>query len=503
MAGTATTTRWLFGDQLGPHFTDDHDGPFLVVESAAVLRRKRFHRQKAHLVWSAMRHRVAELQAAGREVRFVRADTYREALAQVEGPLEVMQPTSFAAVGLVNRLADERDVRRLPARGFMTSRGEFSHWVDGLGGKRLLMEDYYRDARRRFGVLLDDTGDPAGGRWNYDRENREPPPKGRQTLGVPEPWYPEEDQLDADVRRDLDALAAEGVRFVGRDGPRLFPATAQEARTALDAFVTDRLASFGAHEDAMLAHDPWLAHSTLSAAYNLGLLDPAEAVARVEAAWRDGSVPLPSAEGYVRQVMGWREYMWHLYWHFGNDYRDANELGHDEPLPAWFDDLDADATQARCLSDVLGGLAERGWVHHIPRLMVLGGYALQRGWNPRRLAEWFHYSFVDGYDWVMIANVVGMSQHADGGMLATKPYTSGGAYINRMSDYCGDCVFDPKVRVGENACPYTAGYWWFLQRHRERFVTNPRMRRPVHGLDRLADLDEVVAQEAHRGSSPP
>jgi deoxyribodipyrimidine photolyase-related protein len=320
---------------------------------------------------------------------------------------------------------------------------------------------------------------------------------------VPEPWYPEEDQVDAEVRRDLDALAADGVRFVGRDGPRLFPATSQEARTALDAFVTDRLASFGAHEDAMLAHDPWLAHSMLSAAYNLGLLDPAEAVARVEAAWRDGSVPLPSAEGYVRQVMGWREYMWHLYWHFGDDYRNANELGHDEPVPAWFDDLDGSATQARCLSDVLDGLAERGWVHHIPRLMVLGGYALQRGWNPRRLAEWFHYSFVDGYDWVMIANVVGMSQHADGGMLATKPYTSGGAYINRMSDYCGDCVFDPKVRVGENACPYTAGYWWFLHRHRERFAANPRMRRPVHGLDRLADLDEVVAQEAHRGSSPP
>src|SRR5919107_446950 len=229
----------------------------------------------------------------------------------------------------------------------------------------------------------------------------------------------------------------------------------------------------------MLAGDPWLAHSVLSAAYNLGLLDPAEAVARVEAAWRDGSVPLPSAEGYVRQVMGWREYMWHLYWHFG------------------------DATQARCLSDVLDGLARRGWVHHIPRLMVLGGYALQRGWDPRRLAEWFHYSFVDGYDWVMIANVVGMSQHADGGLLATKPYTSGGAYINRMSDYCGDCVFDPAVRVGENACPYTAGYWSFLHRHRERFSANPRMRGPVQGLDRLSDLDAIVAQEAGRGSSPP
>ncbi|CAA9333081.1 MAG: Deoxyribodipyrimidine photolyase [uncultured Nocardioidaceae bacterium] len=496
-------TRWLFGDQLGPHFTDDHDGPFLVVESAAVLRRKRFHRQKAHLVFSAMRHRVAELEASGREVRFVRADTYREALGQVDGPLEVMQPTSFAAVRLVERLAQERELHRLPARGFMTSRDEFTRWVAGLGNRRLLMEDYYRDARRRFGVLLDDGGGPAGGRWNYDHENREPPPRGRETLGVPEPWFPQEDEIDEGVRRDLDAMAADGTRFVGRDGPRLFAATAEEARTALDAFVTDRLPSFGAHEDAMLAKDPWLAHSMLSAAYNLGLLDPAEAVSRVEAAWRDGSVPLQSAEGYVRQVIGWREYMWHLYWHFGDDYRNANELGHDEPVPDWFDDLDAGATDARCLSDVLGGVAERAWVHHIPRLMVLGGYALQRGWNPRKLAEWFHYSFVDGYDWVMTANVVGMSQHADGGLMTTKPYTSGGAYINRMSDYCGDCVFDPKVRVGDNACPYTAGYWWFMNRHRELFSANPRMRRPLQGLDRLSDVEALLAQEDQRGSRPP
>jgi deoxyribodipyrimidine photolyase-related protein len=468
-----------------------------------VLRRRRFHRQKAHLVLSAIRHRVAELEASGREVRFLRTDSYREALDQVDGPLEVLQPTSFSAVRFVERLAEQREVRRLPARGFMTSRDQFARWVQGRGGRRLLMEDYYRDARRRFGVLLDDDGGPAGGRWNYDHDNREPPPKGRETLGVPEPWYPTEDRIDDDVRRDLDAAAAAGTRFVGRDGPRLFAATAEEARAALDAFVTDRLPSFGAYEDAMLAHDPWLAHSTLSAAYNLGLLDPAEAVARVEAAWRDGSVPLPSAEGYVRQVIGWREYVWHLYWHFGDDYRNANELDHHEPVPDWFDDLDADATQARCLSDVLDGLAGRGWVHHIPRLMVLGGYALQRGWDPRRLAEWFHFSFVDGYDWVMTANVVGMSQHADGGLLATKPYASGGAYINRMSDYCGGCVFDPTVRVGDNACPYTAGYWSFVHRHRERFAANPRMRRAVQGLDRLRDLDELLVQEARRGSSPP
>jgi deoxyribodipyrimidine photolyase-related protein len=202
-------------------------------------------------------------------------------------------------------------------------------------------------------------------------------------------------------------------------------------------------------------------------------------------------------------VMGWREYMWHLYWLFGDDYRNANALGADQDVPEWFLELDGAATDARCLSDVLSGVSARGWVHHIPRLMVLGGYALQRGWDPRQVTEWFHRSFVDGYDWVMVANVVGMSQHADGGRLATKPYTSGGAYINRMSDYCGGCAFDPKVRVGANACPYTAGYWYFLDKHRERFASNQRMRRPVQGLDRLADLETVVDQETGRGPSPP
>jgi deoxyribodipyrimidine photolyase-related protein len=492
-------TRWLFGDQLGPHFTDDHDGPFLLIESKAVFRRRRYHRAKAHLILSAMRHRAAEL---GERITYLRTETYREGLAQIGGPLEVMQPTSFAAVAFVNRLAEERSVHRLPARGYMTSREEFNRWVSSRGSQRLLMEDYYRDARRRFGVLLDDDG-PVGGQWNYDAENRQPPPKGGETLRLPEPWWPEEDEIDAEVRRDLDRWAAEGVRFVGDDGPRLFPATPAEATQALDQFLVGRLGTFGAYEDAMLAGDPWMAHSLMSGAWNLGLADPADAVAAAERAYRSGEVSLSSTEGFIRQVMGWREYIWHLYWHFGDDYRNSNALAADEDIPDWFLDLDGTATDARCLSDVLSAVSTRGWVHHIPRLMVLGGYALQRGWNPRQVAEWFHRSFIDGYDWVMVANIVGMSQHADGGRLATKPYTSGGAYINRMSDYCGGCIFDPKVRVGANACPYTAGYWYFLDKHRERFGQNHRMRRPLQGLDRLGDLEAVVAQEAERGSSPP
>ena len=493
-------TRWLFGDQLGRHFTDDHDGAFLLVESQRVFARRRFHRAKAHLVLSAMRHAAAEL---GDRVRYERAPTYAEAVARVDGPLEVVQPTSYAAVGLVRALAEAREIERLPARGFVTSRVDFATWAGGRGDSRLLMEDFYRDARLRHGVLVEGT-DPVGGRWNFDAENREPPPKGSETLGVPEPPWPVEDEIDEQVRADLDRWEAEGeVSFIGRDGPRLFAATRDEAQALLDHFVEHRLPTFGAHEDAILERDPWMSHSLISAPMNLGLLDPLEVVQRAEAAYREGHAPIASVEGFVRQVMGWRDYVWHLYWHLGEDYRRSNRLQQRRRIPGWFAELDGDATRARCLSHTLDGVAERGWVHHIPRLMVLGSYALQRGWAPAEVTDWFHRAFVDGYDWVMVPNVVGMSQHADGGVLATKPYTSGGAYIDKMSDHCSSCELNPKVRVGEDACPFTAGYWWFLDRHRETLAGNHRMARAVHGLDRLRDLDELVAQEDARGSKAP
>jgi deoxyribodipyrimidine photolyase-related protein len=501
---TSGPTRWLFGDQLGAHFADDHDhewgGRFLLVESKRVFARRRFHRAKAHLVLSAMRHRAAELDG---RVSYVRSDTYREALADQPGPLQVVQPTSWAAVRLVRDLAGSREVERLPARGFVTSREDFGRWAAGRDGKRLLLEDFYRDARRRHGVLLDGD-EPAGGSWNYDHDNREPPPKGRATLGVDEPPWPEEDEIDEEVRADLDRWESEGdVSFVGRDGPRLFAATSAEAEAVLEHFLAHRLATFGAHEDAILEGDPWMSHSLLSAPMNLGLLDPLDVVRRAEEVYRSGDAPLASVEGFVRQVMGWRDYVWHLYWHLGEDYRRSNRMRQRRTLPDWFEDLDSGAVTARCLSHALDGVAERGWVHHIPRLMVLGSYALQRGWSPAELTDWFHRSFVDGYDWVMVPNVVGMSQHADGGVLATKPYTSGGAYINTMSDHCSSCAYDPRVRVGPTACPFTAGYWWFLDRHREDLAGNHRMARAVNGLDRLKDLPELVEQEESRGSKAP
>ena len=488
--------RWLFGDHLGPHFLDAEDEPVLMIESRRVLARLRFHRAKAHLVLSAMRHRAAEL---GDRCTYVQADTYEEALDAIDAPVSVVHPTSRAALRFVR---ERGDIEVLPARGFATSMPEFERWAQSRGSRRLLMEDFYRDARRRLGVLMDGD-EPAGGRWNFDADNREPPPRTR-TLGVPEPVWPVEDAIDEQVREDLDRWERDGlVSFLGQDGPRRFAATRAEALAVLDGFIDQRLGAFGPQEDAMLAGDPWMAHSLLSAPLNLGLLDPQELVVRAEAAYREAGAPLPSVEGFVRQVIGWREFVWHLYWHFPESYRDRNALDAHEPVPDWFAELDAGAVTAACLSAILDDVRSAGWVHHIPRLMVLGNYALQRGWNPAAVTDWFHRAFVDGYDWVMVPNVVGMSQYADGGALATKPYVAGGAYLHRMSDYCGGCQFDPRKRVGSDACPFTAGYWAFLERNRERLTGNHRMSRALAGLGRLADLNEVVAQEAGRGSRAP
>ncbi|MFI5938591.1 cryptochrome/photolyase family protein [Actinoplanes sp. NPDC051494] len=488
------TRRWLFADQLGPHFLDEPGQPVLLVESKAVFRRRVFHRQKAHLVLSALRHRAAEL---GDQADVVRAETYTQVVGGYPGGLSVCHPTSRAARALVGRLG----VEVLGPRGFATSPEDFVAWAGGRRG--LKMEDFYRDARRRHGILMDGA-EPAGGTWNLDADNREPPPRGAGRLGVEDPPAIVEDAIDHGVREDLDRWQRDdGIEFLGRDGPRLFPATRREALARLRHFVEHRLPSFGPYEDAMLAGDPLMAHSMLSAPINLGLLDPLEVVERAEDAYRSGAAPLNSVEGFVRQIIGWRDFIWHLYWYFEPDYRRSNELGARRHLPKWFAELDADAVQARCLRDVLAGVRDRGWVHHIPRLMVLGNYAMQRGWHPGELADWFHRAFVDGYEWVMTANVVGMSQYADAGRMSTKPYAAGGAYIHRMSDYCGGCPYDPKVRVGADACPYTAGYWSFLKRNEAQLSGNHRMRQPMRGLGRLSDLDALVEQEKARGSRAP
>ncbi len=508
-SGQPSQRRWLFADQLGPHFLDDDEQPALLIESGAVFRRRAFHRRKAHLVLSGLRHRAAEL---GDQAVSVAAGTYGEGLdvyrsGRRREELSVCAPTTWAARRLVGALADDGQLRVEPARGWAVSQRQFAGWADQRRGKRLLMEDFYREVRRHHDLLVTAQGEPEGGQWNYDHDNREPPPRAaslQQATGIEPPWWPEEDEIDDRVRHDLDRWEQDGVEFIGEDGPRRFAVTRAEALSALEHFATTRLDGFGPHEDAILSGDRWMAHSLLSAPLNLGLLDPVEVAERAVRAYHQGHARLASTEGFVRQVVGWREYVWHTYWYFGEEYRHRNGLNARTALPQWFSDLDADGeVQARCLADALASVREDGWAHHIQRLMVLGNWALQRGYDVEAMTDWFHRAFVDGYDWVMVPNVVGMALHADGGAMMTKPYAAGGAYINRMSDHCRGCRYDPKPRLGYRACPFTAGYWAFLARNAPAFGNNHRMRQPMNGLARLSDLDQVVAQERRRGSAAP
>ncbi|EFQ82816.1 hypothetical protein HMPREF0063_12025 [Aeromicrobium marinum DSM 15272] len=481
--------RVIFGDQLGPHFDDG--GDLLLVDATASWRDRPIHRQKAHLLLTALRRRAAEL---GERAAIVTAADLPRLLTDRDD-IEVVAPTSWAERDLVG----EHGATVLPSRGFVTDEATFAAWADGRDASRLVMEHFYRDVRTRERILMNGPDDPEGGRWNYDHDNREPPPRGQATLGLPASWAPTEDDVDEAVRRDLDAMEAEGVQFLGRDGPRWFAATRDEALAALDDFVRHRLPAFGPHEDAMLAADPVMAHSRLSVPLNLGLLDPREVVAAALAAFDAGDAPLAGVEGFVRQVVGWRDWVWHLYWYLGRDYATSHDhLGAGEPLPSAWWALDGDGVESACLSHVLRRVGDTGWAHHIERLMVLGNFSLQRGHDPVELNRWFTDAFVDGTPWVMPANVIGMSQHADGGLVATKPYAAGGAYVNRMSDHCGGCTFDPRKRLGDDACPYTAGYWAFLHRVEPFIRGNHRMAQPLAGMRRLADIDAVVEAEVQR-----
>ncbi len=486
------TPLWLFADQLGPAaYGGEHaHREVLLVEATSALARRRYHRQKLHLVLSALRHADRDL---GERATLIRSENYADALRRYGRKVLVYEPTSHAAEKFVDRLRKQGQVADiLPTPTFALSRSDFTEWAGNR--RRFRMEDFYRDQRRRFGILMNGT-DPVGNRWNFDEDNREPPPKKQSALDVPAPYRPRESEIDDQVRRDLDRM---NLDTVGVDGPRLFAVTPAEAKRALDRFIEHRLLLFGRYEDAIMAEDWAMSHSLLSVPLNLGVLHPLDAVEAAERAYRDNGAPLAAVEGFIRQILGWREYMWHLYWHLGADYTSRNELNAHAPLPDWWSDLDADAVTAACLHEALAGVRDRGWTHHIQRLMVLGSHALQRGYRPDALTEWFATAFVDGFRWVMPTNVVGMSQHADGGLLATKPYTSGGAYINKMSDHCGDCAFDPKKRYGEDACPFTAGYWAFTHRHRDLLSKNMRTRRAVSSMDRLDDVEAVVAQESAR-----
>jgi deoxyribodipyrimidine photolyase-related protein len=477
---------WVLGDQLdgtlGALGEATPEGTtVLLVESDAILRGRDWHVQRAHLVLAAMRGFAEELRGAGYDVDLRRAPTLAAGVRAHRAErrptrVRVTEPSSKTALATARALECEI----VSSTHFLCHYATFAEWARGR--RRLRLEDFYRWQRTRLGYLMDGE-EPAGGRWNHDADNRLPPP--RELVAWPRPPRRALDELDRAVLDDLARIC--GDRLVGEPPTGLWPTTRGEAVALLDHFVEEVLPGFGPYEDAMLTGEWRLRHSLLSSSLNLGLLRPQEVCDRVEDAYRAGRVPIASAEGFVRQVIGWREYVWGLYW-LHDDWETTDALAATRPLPPAFT---TGQTRMRCLASALDGVHERAYLHHIQRLMVLGNLCLLAGVRSVELTAWMQERFVDGAEWVMLPNVVGMALHADGGRMATKPYAAGGRYVDRMSDACTGCAFHPHQRVGESACPLTTLYWDFLARHRARFVRNHRMARQVHALERLGDLDAV------------
>ena len=357
------------------------------------------------------------------------------------------------------------------------------------------MELFYREGRKRFGVLMSDDGQPLGGQWNYDQENRKAPPKG---LVGPEPLVFEPDAITRAVIAKVDQLAQEleadaDPGLPGSSAPFGWAVSRSQALAVLEHFIDTRLDGFGPFQDAMVSGQPTLWHALLSPYLNIGLLHPLEVIRRLEQAGLERGTPLACLEGVIRQILGWREYTHGLYWWFGADYPARNHFGANRPLPAWLEQLGGSGMA--CMDTVLAELEVSGYAHHIQRLMVLANYGLIAGLDPQAFTAWFHRMFIDGYDWVMQTNVLGMGMFADGGMLASKPYAASGNYINRMSSYCKGCSYNPKQRTGPDACPFNALYWDFLARNQEGLRRNHRMGLVMKQLEKIS-AEELAAIRA-------
>jgi deoxyribodipyrimidine photolyase-related protein len=362
---------------------------------------------------------------------------------------------------------------------FLSSIGQFATWATGR--KQLRMEYFYRDMRRKTGLLMDGD-EPAGGQWNFDHDNRKP---AKADLFMHEPAHFQQDQ----ITREVVALVKE--RFSDHFGdadPFWFAVTRADAEAAFENFLQVGLAKFGDYQDAMVLGERFLYHSLVSIYLNCGLLDPLTICRKVDAAYRAGRVPLNAAEGYIRQIIGWREYVRGIYWLNMPTYAASNALGHTRALPDFYWTGD---TQMTCLREAITQTKEEAYAHHIQRLMVTGTFGLLTGVSPHALHEWYLAVYADAYEWVELPNTLGMSQFADGGLLASKPYAASGAYINRMSNYCSSCVYDVKQRTGANACPFNALYWDFIARHAPIITSNPRMAQMVRTYEKFDDAEKV------------
>ncbi len=464
----------------------------VMVESRRRVRRLVYHRKKLVLVLSAMRHYAQRLQMAGYDVDYQQSETFLEGLkahvhAHRSSHIYTMAASTYGGRRFQeDKLADLLDlpVTILPNTQFLSE--QYNPYPNPIPGKRYVMEHFYRAMRRHFGLLIDAAGDPAGGQWNYDKLNRKRLPKG---LMPPEiPGFPP-DKITTEVMKEIEE-SGEGFGDLANFN---LAVTHEQAIEAFEDFLAKRLTDFGPYEDAMSQDHTTLFHSVLSPYLNLGLLEPLTLAQAAEDRFRAGTSPINSVEGFIRQIVGWREFIYWQYWRSMPDILAVNFWGANRSLFDWFWDGN---TEMNCLRQVLSRVLEHGYAHHIERLMVLTNFCLLAGIDPSSVNDWFTSGFIDAYEWVMVPNVLGMGLNADGGIIATKPYIASANYINKMSDYCQSCVYNRKERTGPKACPFNTLYWNFLINNEEVLRSNPRLGRNVLGLRHLnsAERQAVIKQ---------
>lgn len=506
--------RLVLGDQLSDGLSALRDldpavDEVLMAEVRDEATYVRHHKQKIALVFAAMRKFAARLEARGVRVRYVRIDV-PDSSGSIAGELgRALEQGRFSRVVLTGcgelRLADTLDAFAASAAvpvevreddRFLCSPDRFRRWA--AGKSQLRMEFFYREMRRETGLLMDGR-EPVGGQWNYDKENRRKLPKG----------------LRPPVRARIapDAVTREAIADVERLFPDHFgetaafgwPTTAEEAEQVFAAFLTDILPGFGDWQDAMAEGQPWLWHGMISTSLNLGLLDPLDVCRRAAEAYAAGRAPLNAVEGFIRQILGWREFVRGIYWLKVPEYRVRNALAADRTLPDFYWTAE---TGMACVADAVRQTRAHAYAHHIQRLMVTGNLAMLLGVHPDAVDDWYMTVYADAFEWVEMPNTRGMATFADGGIVGSKPYAASGAYIDRMSDHCGGCRYDVKGKAGPRACPFNRLYWGFLERNRDRLRDNPRLAMPYRTLDgfgperRRALLEEAEACRRELGAAP-
>ena len=504
----------VLGDQLDPAsaafdgFDAARDAVWMA-ECASECMHVWAHKLRIAAFLAAMRHFRDSLDARGLRVHYhalqadraydrgeSHADILRADLARLR-PKEVvvLQPGDLRVLESLQATVGDVPLEVREDRHFYCTVPEFARWAEAR--RQLRLEDFYQLMRRRHRILLDDEGEPEGGAWNFDADNRKafgrggPPPMPAAPRFAP----------DAVSNEVIEMVAARFASHPGRLDRFDVPVSPRDAEALLAHFIEWRLPLFGDWQDAMWEGEDVLAHSRLSFALNLHLLDPRRCVDAAVAAWREGRAPLNAVEGFVRQVLGWREYVRGIYWTRMPAYAGLNALGcEDRGVPSFYWDGDTDMA---CVRDAMRNVLANGYAHHIQRLMVLGLFALLAGVHPKRFHDWHMAMYLDAVDWASLPNALGMSQYGDGGVVGSKPYCASGAYIQRMGNHCRGCRYEPKVATGEAACPFTTLYWDFLERHAARFARNPRMAQQVRNLDRkdVVERGEIRVHAKHLRSN--